>query len=252
MLIKSFFLAAFFSTAFGLDLPPSAFFAGFAETNSLRAVVLHSTSKGVTRCKSAFADFIASIDLSAFCAVGERQRPKPKELQNRLELHVLFDEATLCKLNGTNDETAQNLLKNVFETRPWTDKDFWLVDVTASNGDLGAIREFFAPIRLDIDDDVFGFVYDADSGLVKIYEVYKIAQDNVEVEASEYGNWTSEAGFEVNTEHKWKRRSDFKGHHFKVATLFSPPYVTVMEKLGNGEYKVEGMFVDIFLAIKVI
>ena len=40
------------------------------------------------------------------------------------------------------------------------------------------------------------------------------------------------------------------GHNFKIATLYAPPYVTVLEKIKD-QYHLEGMFIEVFHALQV-
>ena len=250
------------------NLPPKVFLTEFARLNSLRAIIFHSEI--ISGCKSALAKYTTSsralpgalpkalpkalpmpkTESMAFSVIGTGHKAKYVEHFDRLELHAVLTSASLCPRSsrGHDNLTSEKaIVKAAFKERLRTDKDTWLIDVTPLNRDEKAIQGFFKDVMLDIDDDVFAFHVNNNSNNnnnnnnnnnIDIYEVYKIDPESDLVIVKSHGKWSKSGGFEVDPENKWKRRSDFRGHHFRIATLVAPPYTTVMEKLGNGDYRV--------------
>ena len=91
----------------------------------------------------------------------------------------------------------------------------------------------------------------SNSDTIKIYEAYKIHPEQ-KAKVSLFGKWSPLDGISVNAEQKWKRRANLMGYNFKIATLYAPPYVTIMEKIDENLYNLEGMFIEVFHALQVV
>ena len=81
---------------------------------------------------------------------------------------------------------------------------------------------------------------------VKLWEVYKIHQNNSEAILLNYGNWTLQRSLITPTEEIWARRIDLKGQFFRASALPNKPYVTVVEEGCTSQDCFQGMYPDVW------
>ncbi len=114
----------------------------------------------------------------------------------------------------------------------WTSVNTWLVrmnfqDPATTDNDEKLVAEAMRELKLSYTSEVFCYVkstgiqvpkyygkllnYPILADKISLYEVYKISEDDLEVQVLPYGAWTVEDGLEVNSAHVWHRRADLKG-----------------------------------------
>ena len=114
-----------------------------------------------------------------------------------------------------------NRFTKLFSMRQKTDREFWLVDITAimnSNGMQG-ILDALKDLKLDLDDDLYLYSFENDYPMMKIFEFYEI-HFQVPKQILPFGSWSEVEGLKLPDEGKWVRRRNlqvsYKDSKFKV------------------------------------
>ena len=109
------------------------------------------------------------------------------------------------------------MLQQIFEKRSRTNHDYWIAGIPLGSASthIDAIEAFASKLRLDIDDDMYVYVYDEKnpSSLTKsidLYEAYKIRRKDTKVMVKFYGKWQVGKGLAVKESIKWERRYDLE------------------------------------------
>ena len=89
------------------------------------------------------------------------------------------------------------------------EKAIWLLGVENESkvDETSLIIDTFSGITLTFDDDVF--IYVKEGGLLRLYEIYKIGQDDMRIRVIQIGHWSfSEMELILSQVNKYERRRD--------------------------------------------
>ncbi len=87
--------------------------------------------------------------------------------------------------------------------------DFWLIDISLWKSVKNA-SSILKGLKLDLDDDVYFYMFNKTKTSMEIWEVYKIHENQSELSVLPYNEWSAEIGFYRRPEDKWVRRRDLK------------------------------------------
>ena len=85
---------------------------------------------------------------------------------------------------------------------------------------------------------------------MEIWELYRIAQE-FPIQFIKIGNWSQSVGLQMTSLHKWQRRKNLNGHHFKITALPERPYIFDI-KINNmtKKYEIKGSLGDLLELFK--
>ena len=101
-----------------------------------------------------------------------------------------------------------DILKEHFSRRSRQDRTLWLIgtQIEKNHDAKSTIKGEFSLLDLDYDDDVF--VYTVEEGEFKLYEIYKIGEDDAEITVLPFGNWLRDGKLVVDQPEKHLRRKN--------------------------------------------
>ena len=98
---------------------------------------------------------------------------------------------------------------------------------------------------LNFEDDFIVALNQYDDQEVVLWELYRIGP-MLPIQSINVGTWTSTKGLKFTKVNKWTRRSNLKGHHFKITSLVEAPYLSKIELDSiSGKYNLEGSYADL-------
>ena len=116
------------------------------------------------------------------------------------DLHVfILDEANLHR--------SLDHFKKLYALRTWTDKEFWLLDISSMNSEPKKMQNIFHDLPLDLDDDLYLFKSNVNS--LSIWEFYEI-NSSVPRKILYYATWAIETGLRIKNTKKWSRRKNME------------------------------------------
>ena len=143
-----------------------------------------------------------------------------------------------------NTKEKVDFLRQLINVRKPTDKSYWIIDISYYETFQKACQNL-NDLHIDIDDEFYLIKEDFDK--IDIWEIYKISP-NLNISANYHGYWTkqNDSGLYIDQKTKGWRRSNLNGHHFKVSTTISKPFITEISK-----HSLLGVFGDLFEELKV-
>ncbi|XP_059085628.1 glutamate receptor 2-like [Tigriopus californicus] len=134
-----------------------------------------------------------------------------------------------------------------------TNKNYWLVGVTGMK--IQEIKHILDEFPMDLNEQIY--LYDIQNARVILHEAYKI-HPSKKARFQKIGFWSNSSRLQISNGEIWDRRADLEGIEFKIATLYSPPYITAMIPINKSSYGVPenyaltGMLADVFANLKEI
>ena len=80
---------------------------------------------------------------------------------------------------------------------------------------------------------------------MEIWELYRIAPE-FPIQSIKIGNWSHSLRLQMTSLHKWQRRKNLKGHHFKITALPERPFIFDIPINNNTKkYEIKGSLGDL-------
>ena len=135
-------------------------------------------------------------------------------------------------------------LLNCLKQRKRNYKELWLLYYNDQTTIQNVVKELESKnATMDFDDD---FIVGLNTNnVVHLWEVYRIGSNSA-IQFLKIGQWSSNQRLQLTSKHKWHRRRNLKGHHFKFTSLVETPFMSKIElDPFTGKYNIEGSFVDL-------
>ena len=144
----------------------------------------------------------------------------PRLVENYGRYNTQDKELKVFIMNDDNEDELKASLKRfieLFSMRQKTDREFWLVDITAlmnSNGMQGVL-DALKDLKLDLDDDLYLYGFEKDQPMIKLYEFYEI-HSQIPKQILPFGSWSEVEGLKLPGEGKWVRRRNLQVSHIDL------------------------------------
>ena len=135
-------------------------------------------------------------------------------------------------------------LLNCLKQRKRSYKELWLLYYNDQTTIQNVVKELESKnATMDFDDD---FIVGLNTNnVVHLWEVYRIGSNSA-IQFLKIGQWSPNQRLQLTSKHKWHRRRNLKGHHFKFTSLVETPFMSKIElDPFTGKYNIEGSFVDL-------
>ncbi|XP_059085839.1 glutamate receptor ionotropic, kainate 5-like [Tigriopus californicus] len=219
-------------------LPPLKFLDDFVQEHSLLGTVLYIplskfSNDIIPYRKQARTKVMKVVDM-------DNPKIRKQNRQNIVDLQVVLD------LNS-----SVSFLADMIGSQ--TNNDYWLIGVTGMN--IPVIKSILDTFAMVLDDQIY--LYDIQDTRIILYEAYKVHATK-KARFQRIGYWSTSERLQIQNDEIWQRRADLEGIEFKIATLYSPPYLTAKIPINQsdsgapGSYAMAGMFADVFLNLKEI
>ena len=122
-------------------------------------------------------------------------------------------------------------------------KEPWLIYFDKNTTIQEAVTELI-DLSMDFDDDFIVGLNQTDK--VVLWEIYRIGPMEP-IQYNNIGHWNPfKGGLKMSPIHKWHRRKNLKGYHFKTTALVESPFMSKIElNPQTGKYIIEGSFVEL-------
>ena len=122
-------------------------------------------------------------------------------------------------------------------------KESWLIYFDTNTTIQEAVTELI-DLSMDFDDDFIVGLNQTDK--VVLWEIYRIGPMKP-IQYNNIGHWNLFKGsLKMSSIHKWHRRKNLKGYHFKTTALVESPFMSKIElNPQTGKYIIEGSFVEL-------
>ena len=119
-------------------------------------------------------------------------------------------------------QIAKEIVVSSHSHKQMGEKAIWLLGVENESkvDETSLIIDTFSDINLNFDDDVF--IYVIEGGLLRLYEIYKIGQNDMRIIVASIGHWSfTERKLILSDINKYERRRDlmvwnvFHGHNWQ-------------------------------------
>ena len=139
-----------------------------------------------------------------------------------------------------------NTYLEIFAKRQVHRQSLWTVDVT----DLSEPLKKLDGIEAGFGDEIILFRA-SNKSYVQFWEVYKIHQ-NTPLKIANEGYWSEESGISLeNDNHRNQRLRDLQGLQLKVASKVSKPYISEIIPDDETDFKMSGLFAEVFFNLQV-
>ena len=168
--------------------------------------------------------------------------------ENNLNIYVNNDLEPLNNILQSETMMAFNKMNTLTPMKETIGSSIWLIRMPDKSNE-STMAALLNRALTRYNTNVFCYTI-VDNRTIEIYDVYKISI-NLNTILKKFGSWNIEQGLLVSDPDVWSRRVSLEGHHFRIVSAKSSPFVTYLEDNCTKKDCFKGVFADVLNALSI-